>query len=102
MSIFFKKDGTTFPGELSVATFTSGGRKKMIGAVRDITERHQKDEELRQTKQRLQHILASNPAVIYSCNPTGDCATTFISDNVKTELGYESREYTQNREFWID
>jgi len=61
-----------------------------------------KEKELRQTKQRLQHILASNPAVIYSCNPTGDCATTFISDNVKTELGYESREYTQNREFWID
>ena len=99
---FLKKDGTTFPGELSVATFTSGGRKKIIGAVRDITERHQKDEELRRTKQRLQHILASNPAVIYSCNPTGDCATTFMSANVKTELGYESREFTQNREFWID
>ncbi len=99
---FLKKDGTTFPGELSVATFTSGERKKIIGAVRDITERHQKDEELRRTKQRMQHILASNPAVIYSCNPTGDCATTFMSDNVKTELGYESREFTQNRDFWID
>ncbi len=99
---FIKKDGTIFPGELSVATFTSGGRNKIIGAIRDITERHQKEKDLRQTKQRLQHILASNPAVIYSCNPTGDCATTFISDNVKTELGYESREYTQNREFWID
>jgi PAS domain S-box-containing protein len=99
---FLRKDGTTFPGELSVALFTSGGRKKIIGAVRDISERHQKEEELRQTKLRLQHILASNPAVIYTCNPTGDCATTFISENVKAELGYESRQFTQNREFWID
>ena len=41
------------------------------------------EEELKKTKQRLQHVLTSSPAVIYSCNPSGDCATTFISDNVK-------------------
>ena len=99
---FLKKDGSTFPGELSVATFTSGGRKKIIGAVRDITERHQQEKELRQTKQRLQHILASNPAVIYSCNPAGDCATTFISNNIKTELGYDAQDFINDRNFWID
>jgi PAS domain S-box-containing protein len=99
---FFKKDGTTFPGELSIAAFTSGGRKKFIGAVRDITDRHQKEEELRQTKQRLQHILASNPAVIYSRNPSGDCATAFISNNIKTELGYDPEDFVNNRHFWID
>ncbi len=99
---FLKKDGSTFPGELSVATFTSGGRKKFIGAVRDITDRHQKEKELRRTKQRLQHILASNPAVIYSCNPAGDCATTFISNNIKTELGYEVQDFINDRHFWVD
>ena len=99
---FLKKDGSTFPGELSVATFTSGGRKKIIGAVRDITERHQHEKELRRTKQRLQHILASNPAVIYSCNPAGDCATTFISNNIKTELGYDAQDFINDRHFWID
>jgi PAS domain S-box-containing protein len=99
---FLKKDGTTFPGELSVATFTSGGRKKIIGAVRDISIRHQAEEELKKTKQRLEHVLTSSPAVIYACNPAGDCATTFISNNVKTELGYEPIEFTGNREFWID
>ena len=99
---FLKKDGSTFPGELSVATFTSGGRKKIIGAVRDITERHQHEKELRRTKQRLQHIMASNPAVIYSCNPAGDCATTFISNNIKTELGYEAQDFIDDRNFWID
>ena len=99
---FLKKDGSTFPGELSVATFTSGGRKKIIGAVRDITERHQQEKELRRTKQRLQHILTSNPAVIYSCNPAGDCATTFISNNIKTELGYDAQDFINDRHFWID
>ena len=60
------------------------------------------EEELKKTKQRLQHVLTSSPAVIYSCNPSGDCATTFISNNVKIELGYEPREFTENRHFWID
>jgi len=97
-----KKDGSTFPAEISAGNFISGGRKKIIGAIRDITIRHQAVEELKQTKQRLEHVLTSSPAVIYTCNPAGDCATTFISDNVKTELGYEPREFTQSREFWID
>ena len=99
---FKKKDGTVFPGELSLATYASMGRQKIIGSIRDITERHQKEEELRQTKQRLQHIMASNPAVIYSRNPAGDGATTFISKNVKTELGYDPEGFVNDRHFWID
>ena len=97
-----KKDGSTFPAEISAGQFISDGRKKFIGTIRDITIRHRAEEELKQTKQRLQHVLTSSPAVIYACNPTGDCATTFISDNVKTELGYEPDDFTKDRHFWID
>ncbi|MGD9084914.1 MAG: PAS domain S-box protein, partial [Desulfobacterales bacterium] len=97
-----KKNGTIFPAEISTGAFIADGRKKIIGAIRDITARHSKEEELRQTKQRLQHILASNPAVIYSCNPTGDCATTFISKNVEKELGYKAEDFINDRHFWID
>ncbi len=97
-----KRDGSTFPAEISAGNFISNGRKKIIGTIRDITIRHRAEEELKQTKQRLQHVLTSSPTVIYSCNPAGDCATTFISDNVKTELGYEPDDFTQDRHFWID
>jgi len=97
-----KKDGSTFPAEISAGNFISDGRKKIIGTIRDITIRHRAEEELKQAKQRLQHVLTSSPTVIYSCNPAGDCATTFISDNVKTELGYEPDDFTQDRHFWID
>ena len=99
---FKKKDGTVFPGELSLATYASMGRQKIIGSVRDITERFQKEKELRRTKKRLQHIMASNPAVIYSRNPTGDGATTFISNNVKTELGYDPEDFIDDQRFWMD
>ena len=97
-----KKDGSIFPAEISTGTFVSGGRQKIIGAIRDITARHRSEEELKKTKQRLQHVLTSSPAIIYTCNPSGECATTFMSTNVKSELGYNSEDFVNDPHFWID
>jgi PAS domain S-box-containing protein len=44
---FRRKDGSTFPGEISAGKFISAGRQKIIGAVRDITERIQAEDEIR-------------------------------------------------------
>jgi PAS domain S-box-containing protein len=73
-----------------------------LGRLRLEQQTHQAEEELRKTKQRLQHVLTSSPAVIYACNPSGDCATTFISKNVKTELGHDSEDFVNDPHFWID
>jgi len=51
---FKKKDGTIFPGEISAGTFISGGRKKIIGAVRDITERKRAEEVLKKREAELE------------------------------------------------
>jgi PAS domain S-box-containing protein len=59
-----KKDGSTFPAEISAGNFISNGRQKIIGTIRDITIRHRAEEELKQAKQRLQHVLTSSPTVI--------------------------------------
>ncbi|UCD77085.1 MAG: PAS domain S-box protein [Desulfobacterales bacterium] len=50
---FKRKDGTVFPGEISAGKFFAGGRKKIIGAVRDITERMQAEEKIRALTQQL-------------------------------------------------
>jgi PAS domain S-box-containing protein len=44
---FKKKNGAIFPGEIYAGTFISRGRKKIIGAVRDISERIQAEETIR-------------------------------------------------------
>jgi len=97
-----KKDGTVFPGEISAAVFASGGRQKIIGSIRDISERQRTMEELNSTKKRLQHLLSSSPSIIYSVDPNSDFAATFVSDNVKTVLGYEPQEYIDDPNFWVD
>jgi len=50
---FKRKDGTVFPGEISAGKFVAGNRKKIIGAVRDITDRLQAEEKIRVLNQQL-------------------------------------------------
>ena len=45
---FIKKNGATFPGEIYAGTYISDGRKKIIGAVRDITNRMRAEETIRE------------------------------------------------------
>jgi len=90
------------------------------GVLRDITERkgmeaelekhakhleelvEERAKELRATKDRLQFLLSSSPAMIYTSKPYGDLGSTFISENFKDILGYEPRELLENPSFWID
>ena len=46
-----RKDGSVFPVEILSGIFFSKGRKKIIGSVRDITERIKTSEELQQAKE---------------------------------------------------
>jgi len=50
---FIRKDRTVFPGEISAGKFLAGGRQKIIGAVRDITERIQAEEKIRALTQQI-------------------------------------------------
>ena len=43
---FRRKDGSTFPGEIFASSFVSGGKKKLIGAVRDISDHLQVQEKI--------------------------------------------------------
>jgi PAS domain S-box-containing protein len=45
---FIKNDGSIFPGEIYAGTYISNGRKKIIGAVRDITNRMRAEAAIRE------------------------------------------------------
>jgi PAS domain S-box-containing protein len=54
------------------------------------------------SKGRLEHLLISSPAVIFSSGAPGNPIITFVSHNIKTLLGYEPDEFTAREDFWID
>lgn len=66
----------------------------------EIAERKRAEEELLTTKERLQHLLSANPAVIYSCRVSAAWGTTFVSENVKEQFGHEPSEFMDDPMFW--
>jgi PAS domain S-box-containing protein len=55
----------------------------------DISAQKQAEELLRETSERLVHMLANSPTVIYALKVQGDLATpTWISENIEAVLGF--------------
>jgi|GEM_PF-702138 len=59
-------------------------------------------EDLAASKRRLQFLITSTPAVIYTCETSGDFRTTFISPNVEAQFGYTANDFTSRASFWIE
>lgn len=71
------------------------------GVLLDITERKRVELELRSVTERLQYVLTVSPAVIFSCQPHQNYDISFISDNVRSLLGYYAPEFIRNPSFWL-
>lgn len=69
---------------------------------RDIHQLKQTEIELRSVRDRLQYLLTHCPAVIFTCKPSGNYATTYISENVTAILGYRSTQFLEDPNFWAD
>ena len=84
---FKKKDGSIFPGEIYSGTFHFSGRKKIIGAVHDLTERIKADEaRIRMEaaiEQAAESVMITDPeATIQYVNPAFEQVTGFSSHDI--------------------
>lgn len=57
-------------------------------------------ESLRQLSERLDFLLGATPAVIWSSETGGDFDRTYVSPNVRAQLGYDPAEFTAIPGFW--
>lgn len=73
---------------------------QMTALVMESRERKQAEKELRSVTERLQHLLAATPAVIFSCKLDGNYDVTFVSENVVSLIGYEARELVDSSLDW--
>jgi adenylate cyclase len=99
---FLKKDGSYcwVNDEQHLIRDQEGEPVEVVGSWSDISERKQAEEAVAAARERIEQLLASSPAVIYSFKATDDYAPTFISQNVKDLLGYGREEYLDSPDFW--
>jgi hypothetical protein len=99
----YRKDGSLLWNEFNISPVYdhTGQLTHYISIQTDITERKQAETALLVSQQRLQYLLTSSPAVIYTSQTFGEFGTLFISDNVTAMTGYEAREFTEDPSFWV-
>lgn len=59
-----RKDGTTFPVEVSVRMLDSGDRELMVALARDVTERRKSELALRESEEKFRKVFHSSPVAI--------------------------------------
>ncbi|MEG4838761.1 PAS domain S-box protein [Microcoleus sp. B9-D4] len=98
-----KKDGTLFWCRVNTSRFEHPEYGTVYVAVQeDATELKLAEQALQATTNRLNFLLNYSPVVIFSSKPAGDYGATFISENIKDVLGYESREFLEDSKFWVN
>ncbi len=60
------------------------------------------NEALRSAEARSRLLVESSPTVLYTCRPTGDFTTTYVSENVRQQLGYTPEQVLGEPRFWLD
>ncbi len=73
--IALRKDGTTFPAELAISEMVLPDRRIFTGIVRDISQRKQAEEALREANTTLRAVIETSPLAI---------CTTDLQGNIKT------------------
>ncbi len=71
-----RKDGTTFPMEMSINEMIIGEEIKFTGIIKDITERKQAFETVRQAHLIALHAEAANKVQKYFSGPVNDRKST--------------------------
>ena len=83
-----RKDGTTFPVEISLSVFADGSQRLSVAVVRDVTRQRRAEETLRRSEERhrLLNERAENVVFRYRLSPTP--GFDYVSAAVTARLGY--------------
>ncbi len=51
---------------------------------------------------QISHLLSDGPAVVYSCQPDSPFTATYVSENIRGQLGYAPEQVVGRDGFWVD
>ena len=93
---FVKKNGNIFPAEVSAGGFEVGGQKVIQAIVRDITDRRQAEENLKESRRVLATLMNNLPGMAYRCRNDTDWTMEFVSGGCQDLTGYSPKDVIDN------
>ena len=91
-----RSDGTVFPVEINVSEVQTGGPRIFSAVLRDITERKESEQRLRESQRAMSTLLSNLPGMAYRCLPDDEWTMLFASDGSAELTGYEPDELISN------
>ena len=86
--------------EIKVQERTAQLRQTNTCLEMEARERQHAELKLRAVTERFQYLLATTPAVIFSCQLGGNHEVTFVSENIVSMIGYEAQEFINGSLDW--
>jgi len=94
-----RKDGSEFPVEIGLNPIETAEGSMVLAAIVDITERKQKEDELRRSQERFQRVVEWVPNAILMVNRRGQIE--MINLQAERIFGYSRAELLDNRSrYW--
>ncbi|MGA3290085.1 MAG: PAS domain S-box protein [Candidatus Bathyarchaeia archaeon] len=87
-----RKDGTEFPVKLSITPIKLQGKWSAVGVVKEITERKQAEQKLREAEKRYHALFNEAPLGVLVIDPQTEKPVEF-NDVAHTQLGYSREEF---------
>lgn len=85
-----RKDGSVFTAEISARLIDESGHDFLHMVVRDITDRKNTENALRESENRFRHLVDRVPVALGYVNAAGD--VTFINQRFQQRFGYQPEE----------
>jgi len=97
-----RKDGSIFSSEHSVAQLSNdeGERIGWVSLVRDITERKQAEDALRESEEKYRNLVENVPEVVYYSEVGENPRMVFLSKRMKELTGYPVENFLSDWHFW--
>jgi len=81
----------------TVSLAESQGEVRVLGIMRDVTERERARRELRESRRFLESILSNVPGMVFRCHNSRDWKMDFVSPGARDLTGYRPEELLGNR-----